>query len=171
MGAHAGRGGIGKLGEGERAMGGDESIAAMMFLLPVPASPMVCQLSSMMQSVVGRRKNPGFGAPSGLRNHAAEELPLRIVAAAAEAAGARHQIAAVRRDRLRYRGVGPGGERTAVAPDLVLRRARKTRDEPLVRGQQAIDPAGRAATARDRRLDLRRTRRSRTRTRHKPAAA
>jgi len=36
-----------------------------MFLLPVPASPMVCQLSSMTQSALRRRKNPGVAAASG----------------------------------------------------------------------------------------------------------
>ena len=71
------------------------------FLLPVPASPMVCQLSSM-RAVGGRhQEESGLRRRSRLRDHAAEKLPLRIVAAAAEAALAGQPIAAVDGDRLR----------------------------------------------------------------------
>jgi len=82
-----------------------------------------------------------------LRNHAAEELPLRVVAAAAKTPDAGEPIAAVNRHRLADRRIGPGGERGAILPDLVLRRFREAGDEPLVRGEQAVNPAGRAASA------------------------
>ena len=125
-----------------------------MVLLPVPASPIVCQLSSMVQSALRTRKNPGFAASIRLRDHAAEELPLRVVAAAAEAAGAGQPVAAVHRHRLSDRGVAAGGER--VCGPARPRPAPRVQagDEPLVRGEQAIDPAGRAAAARDGRDDF-----------------
>src|SRR5262249_15677012 len=46
-----------------------------------------------------------------LRNHAAEELPLGVVAAAAKTADAGAPIAAVNHHRLSDRRIGPGGER------------------------------------------------------------
>ena len=90
-----------------------------------------------------------------LRDHAAEELPLRIVAAAAKAPHAGEPIAAVDRHRLADRRIGPGGERGAILPDLVLRRFREAGDEPLVRGEQTVNPTGRAASARNGGNDLR----------------
>src|SRR5262249_6727484 len=51
--------------------------------------------------------------------------------------------------------IGPGGERGAILPDLVLRRFREAGDEPLVRGEQAVNPAGRAASAGNGGNDLR----------------
>ena len=101
-----------------------------------------------------QEKKSGLSRAIRLRDHAAEELPLRIVAAAAEAAGAGQPVAAVHRHRLSDRGIAAGGERVAVLPDLVLRLACKAGDEPLVRGEQAIDPAGRPAAARDGRDDF-----------------
>ena len=100
--AHAGRGGVTQARRRSRARcAGTNALSATMVLLPVPASPIVCQLSSMAMSAVRSRKKPGLRRTAGLRNHAAEELPLRIVAAAAEAARSGNQIAAVDRDRLR----------------------------------------------------------------------
>src|SRR5215471_17457588 len=106
---------------------GTNTSRATMFLLPVPASPMVCQLSSITQSALRSRKNPGVGEP----------------------------IAAVNRHRLADRRIGPGGERAAVLPDFVLRCFREAGDEPLVRGEQTVNPAGRAASARNGGNDLR----------------
>ena len=55
-----------------------------MFLLPVPASPIVCQLSSIRPSAHGIRKKPGLGGPAlsggGImpprKNHCALSQPL-----------------------------------------------------------------------------------------------
>src|SRR5262249_11392828 len=116
---------------------GTNTSRATMFLLPVPASPMVCQLSSMTQSALRRRKNPGRRACSRWRNQAAEKSPARLAAAAAKPADAGEPIAAVNRRRLADRRIGPGGERGAILPDLVLRRFREAGDEPLVRCEQA----------------------------------
>src|SRR5580698_9085855 len=42
---------------------GTNALSATMVLLPVPASPIVCQLSSMVISDVRSTKNPGNGEP------------------------------------------------------------------------------------------------------------
>ena len=96
-----------------------------------------------------QEKKSGLRRSVRLRDHATEELPLRVVAAAAEAASAGELVAAVHRHCLSDRGVAAGRERAAVVPDLVLRLGCQAGDKPLVRGEQAIDPAGRAAAARD----------------------
>ena len=101
-----------------------------------------------------QEKKSGLHRAIRLRDHAAQELPLRVVAAAAEAAGAGEQVAAVHCHRPSDRGIAAGGERVAVLPHLVLGLAWKAGDEPLVRGKQAINPAGRPAAAGDHRDDF-----------------
>ena len=145
--AHAGRGGVGELGEGERAMDGDEHVADHDVLAAGAREPH--RVPVVVDAAVGRghEEKSRLGRTVRLRDHAAEKLPLRVVAAAAEASRPGQPVSAVRRDCVSDRRIGPGGERAAVVPDLVLRRARKAGDQPLVRGEQAIDPAGRPATA------------------------
>src|SRR5262249_48180241 len=134
---------------------GTNTSRATMFLLPGPASPMGCQLSSITQSALRSRKNPRRGGAAGLGMQPAEELPRRVAAAPAKPPDAGEPIAAVNRHRLADRRIGPGGERAAVLPDFVLRCFREAGDEPLVRGEQTVNPAGRAASARNGGNDLR----------------
>jgi hypothetical protein len=86
-------------------MGGNERVAATMVLAAGAGEPIVCQLSSMVQSALRSEKKTGLRRADRLRDHAAEELPLRVVAAAAEAAGAGQPVAAVHRHGLSDRGV------------------------------------------------------------------
>jgi hypothetical protein len=155
IGAHAGGGGIGKLGEGQRAMGGDEHVPRDDVLAAGAREPHGVPV--VVDDAIGaaQKEKSGLRGCAGLRDHAAEQLPLRIVAAAAKAPRAGEPIAAVHRHRLADRRIGPGGERGALLPDLVLRRFREAGDEPLVRGEQGVNPAGRAASARNRGNDLR----------------
>ena len=60
---------------------------------------------------------PRLRRSAWLRNHAAEELPLRIVAAAAKVSGAGEPVAAVGGDRLPDRRVGSGGDGVAMGVD------------------------------------------------------
>src|SRR5262249_61103897 len=103
-----------------------------MFLLPVPASPIVCQLSSMGAVGGAQQEKSRRRRSIRLRDHAAEELPLRVVATAAEACNAGEPIAAIGGDGAGDRRIGAGGERVAGVPELVLRRFGEAGDEPLV---------------------------------------
>src|ERR1700694_4675975 len=68
-----------------------------------------------------QQKKPRLRRPARLRNHAAEELPLRVVATTTKAARTGNDIAAVHRLCPRHRRVGTGRKRAAIAPDLLLR--------------------------------------------------
>src|SRR5262249_20592497 len=134
---------------------GTNTSRATMFLLPVPASPMVCQLSSITQSALRSRKNPGVAAAPGCgimpprSCHCALSQPLQKLPTPESPSPADT------RPRWAARRMGPGGERAAVLPDFVLRCFREAGDEPLVRGEQTVTPAGRAASARNGGNDLR----------------
>ncbi len=146
---------VGKLGEGKGAMGGDEHIPGHDVLAAGAGEPHGVPVVVDGAVTGGQQEKSGLRRAARLRDHAAEKLPLRVVAAAAEAPYAGEAVAAVGGHRLPHRGIAAGGERVAVAPDLILRLARKAGDEPLVRGEQAINPAGRAAAVRDGGDDLR----------------
>ncbi len=87
--AHARRGGVGKLGKGEHAMGGNEHVPGDDGLAAGAGEPH--RVPVVVDRAVGGRQQEEsrLRRRSRLRNHAADELPLRIVAAAAEATGSR----------------------------------------------------------------------------------
>jgi hypothetical protein len=155
MRAHAGRARVGERREGDGAMQGDEGAAGDDALAAGAGEPHHAPVVLDRDVGGAEQEEAGLRRPLRLRDHAAEELPLRIVAAAAEAARTGHDVTAVDRLGLRDRRVGAGRKRAAVLPDLVLRSLREAGDQPLMRGEQAVDPAGRPAAARQRRLDLR----------------
>jgi len=85
VGAHAWGAGVGKLGEGERAVGGDERVAGNDVLAAGAGESHGVPV--VVDGAVGawqKKKSRLRRRSSGLRDHAAEELPLRIVAAAAK---------------------------------------------------------------------------------------
>jgi len=145
--AHPRGGRIGELGEGEHAMGGNEGVASDDVLAAGAREPH--RVPIVVDGAVGGAQQEKSRRRSSirLRDHAAEELPLRVVATAAEASNAGEPIAAIGGDGAGDRRISAGGERGAVLPDLVLRRFGEAGDEPLVRGEEPIDPAGRAAAA------------------------
>jgi hypothetical protein len=154
VGAHAGSGGIGKFGEGERAMGRNECVPSNDILAARPGQSHGVPIVLDDAIVTAQQEKPGRRRSVRLRDHAAEKLPLGIVAAAAETPNAGQSIAPIRGDGASDRRIGAGGKRGGVLPHLVLRRLRETGKEPLMRGEQRIDPSGRAAPARNRRDDL-----------------
>ena len=151
---HAGRGGGDQLGKGQRAMARHESVFGDDGF--APRSGQAHRPPVIVDSDVGgaQREKSRQRRAARLRDHAAEKLPLRVVAAAAETARAGNAIAAIDRDRLRHRRVGTGRERVTVVPDFVLCFLGEARQQPLLRSQQAIHPAGRTAAAGDHGFDL-----------------
>src|SRR5262249_48921065 len=142
-------------------MGGNEGVASDDVLAAGARKPH--RVPIVVDGAVGGTQQEKSRRRSSirLRDHAAEELPLRVVATAAETPHAGEPITAIGGDGAgdRRKGggggggdrrMGAGGERGAVLPDLVLRRFGEAGDEPLVRGEQPIDPAARpAATGND----------------------
>ena len=72
-----------------------------------------------------QQEKPGGRCPIRLRDHAAEKLPLAIVAAAAKAADAGQPVAAIDGDGTSDRRIGAGGQRGRILRHLVLRHLRE----------------------------------------------
>src|SRR6266542_4221352 len=83
-GAHAGSGGIGELGEGKRAMGGNERVARDDVLAAGAGQAHGVPIVVDAALAGAQEKKSRLRGFVRLWDHAAEELPLRVVAAAAK---------------------------------------------------------------------------------------
>ena len=124
-------------------------------MLPVPCRPATCHVSTVLYSGRGTRKKRQSGGAFSAMDHAAEQRPVAMLAAAGIAPVTAEAEAAIDRRRLSGRHRGRADQHRGVAAPHLLRRAVVDESqEPGDHAEHAVGPAGRHVTFAERDLDV-----------------
>ena len=124
-------------------------------MLPVPCRPATCHVSMVLYSRTRHQEETPIGRSALAMDHAAEEGPVAILAAAGIAPVTAEAEAAIDRGRLAGRHRGRADQHRGVAAPHLLRRAVvEDSQEPGDHAEHAVGPAGRHVTFAERDLDV-----------------